>query len=323
MKRSLLILLVVLIVLVSRATAHSASATVTLRAQSEVRSAQPVRVADVAGVQGPQQLSRKIGEVVVATGPLPGERRILDAGYVKARVNAIAPGCGLKLAGPEQVTIVGKCVRISVERLDDEVKNFTLGQLPQDGRTYDITIERSPRGMVLADAPGVEIRCRTMSSCVRPGPNTIGIDALAGGKAVATQSAAIQVKVVADVLVATNAIAQGSALTDQNTRYEQRDVTRVSDAVVARQDADAGSMVARRTIRAGAVITSSDVASPPAVRSGDTVTLTVKCGSVTLSTTAEARQDGRVGENIRVRSTVSESDVRARVTGPGIVEINR
>jgi flagella basal body P-ring formation protein FlgA len=148
------------------------------------------------------------------------------------------------------------------------------------------------------------------------------MDALLAGRAISTASAVLQIKATAAVLIAADTIPVGQALTTQNTKCESRDVTRIKDPIL-QSAANDQSWVARRSIQAGAVITGADVALPPDIRSGDQVTLTVKCGTVAIRTSAEARQDGRVGDSIRVRSSVSNEEVRARITGSGAVEISR
>lgn len=321
MKRALLVLIVVFTVLVARAIAHSAEIKVVLPAQVEVGTSQQVSLKDLAKIQAPKAIAVKLGDVSITSAPLPGEERPLEAHYVQLKLSAAGFG-DVKVAGAAKVTLVGKCRRVSVQQMQDTVKEFALGQLPQSGLTYDIEVERSPREMVLPDDPAIEVKPRLFSSSIHAGVNTIAIEALLNGRTVQTRSAVARIKATANVLMAVDAIPQGKALTEQNTKIESRDVTTVKDPILQGPGEDR-NWVARRTIQSGSIITASDVALPPAIRTGDSVTLTVKCGSVALRTSAEAKQDGRVGDSIRVKSGVSNEDVRARITGPGAVEIAR
>lgn len=323
MKRSILILLVVTGVLIARAAAYPASAKVTLRGETQVRSAEPVRVKDIASIEADDELASKLGDVVVGAGLAPGSRRTIDSRYIKVKLNAAGAGESIAVDGPGRITVTAKCVKISPQELADAARDFVLSQLPQNNRTYEVVVQRLPRELVLPDEGGVEIRPRIMGSSLRPGPITLAIDAVVDGRRVATTSAALQINAMADVLVATATIRQGEALTAQNTTWEQRDVTRIAKAIVMGPGGEMQDWVARRTLNSGRVITSADVALPPTVRRGETVTLMVRCGKVTLRTTAEARQNARTGETVPVRSSASRNDVRARVVGPGLVEINR
>ena len=141
------------------------------------------------------------------------------------------------------------------------------------------------------------------------------------GANAASTSVALRVKAVAEVLTATADIHQNDPLTDKNTSWEKRDITTISTPITKSSDADASERIAHRSLKAGTVITSSDAELPPAVHKGDSVNLVVRCGNVTLRATGEARQDGHIGETVRVFSGVSQGDLRARVVEPGLVEI--
>lgn len=319
MKRALLILLVVVGILVARAIAHSAEVQIALLPQTEVKTSQPIMLKDLAKITAPKALSQKIGEVIISNAPLPGEQRPFEANYVKLKLSS-AGFANNKFTGAAKVIVNGKCIRISSEQQVELVKEYALGLLPHDGLNYEVTIDRVPREMVLPDEPGMDVKPRAFSSTVHPGVNTIAIEATQNGRTIVTRSAVARIKVTATVVIASDTIAQGQPLTAQNTISEVRDITKIKDPIRSGTE-NAQNWVARRTISAGAVITALDVALPPAIHAGESISLTVKCGNVALRTSAEARQDGRIGESIRVKSGVSKEDVRARITGPGAVEI--
>lgn len=320
MKRAFLILAVILGVLVMRATAHSAEMKVTLLPQAEVRTSQLVQLKDLAKVEAAKGLGQRMGEVAITNAPQPGEQRSLEAGYVKLRLSA-AGFANIKFTGAPGVTITGKCIRISPKQQEDIVKEFVLAQLPSEGFAYDVAVDRPSREMILPDEPGVDIKARLFSSAVHPGLNTVAVEATQDGRTILTRSAVARITATATVLMASGTIAQGQPLTTANTITERRNVTKIKDPI--RQTADTQNWIARRTIQPGTVITSSDVALPPAIKIGETVSLTVKCGNVALRISAEAKQEGHIGDSIQVKSEMSKESVRARISGPGAVEIVR
>src|SRR5688500_10182410 len=85
---------------------------------------------------------------------------------------------------------------------------------------------------------------------------------------------------------------------------------------------EVAGLVARRDIAAGEPLTQAIVELPPAVRSGDTVVLTVAIGTVEVIAQATASASGHEGEVIRV---VPEGGrpLKARITGRGSVEVVR
>ena len=80
---------------------------------------------------------------------------------------------------------------------------------------------------------------------------------------------------------------------------------------------------ARRDIRAGEVLTGATVIVPPAIRSGDEVRVSVSTGVIALTSVGRASSSGHVGDLIRVLMPQSRKSLKARITGPGSVEIVR
>jgi flagella basal body P-ring formation protein FlgA len=80
---------------------------------------------------------------------------------------------------------------------------------------------------------------------------------------------------------------------------------------------------ARRDIRAGEVLTDATVVVPPAVKSGDEVRVSISAGLVQVTTVGRASGSGHVGDLIRVLMPETRKSLKARITGPGSVEIVR
>jgi flagella basal body P-ring formation protein FlgA len=80
---------------------------------------------------------------------------------------------------------------------------------------------------------------------------------------------------------------------------------------------------ARRDIRAGELLTDAAVIVPLLVKSGDEVRVSVSAGAVQVTGIGRASGSGRVGDLIRVLMPSSRRGLKARITGPGSVEIVR
>jgi len=77
------------------------------------------------------------------------------------------------------------------------------------------------------------------------------------------------------------------------------------------------------SLAAGEVVTAQAVASRPAVRSGDLVRARARAGTAIVVAALTAAQDGVEGAVIRVVNKESRRELRARVVGPGEVEVIR
>jgi len=80
---------------------------------------------------------------------------------------------------------------------------------------------------------------------------------------------------------------------------------------------------ARRDIRAGEVLTDAAVIVPPFVKSGDEVRVSVAAGAIEVTSVGRASGSGHAGDLIRVLMPTSRRGLKARITGPGSVEIVR
>lgn len=303
--------------------AAAASVKVTLRAEATVLPAQVVALRDIAQVTGTTALARKVGDVMIGVGPLPGKKRALASSYVKSRIEAAGIAGQVTMAGAGTVELVGSCIRWDREAIARAAAELVQASLPQDGSIYQTSVDRLPKEMTTAGGAKTELRARLLSRTAKAGPNTVAVDAMLDGRAAATTSVNVQVRRTAEVLTAVANIRQGENLTEQNTAWSSQDITRTPDAIVRPQDATEQTLAAKRSIGTGSVITQADVTSPSAVKRGDTVILIVKCGSVRLATTAEVKQDRRAGESVSVRPAMSEQNVTGRVVEPGLVEVVR
>ena len=123
------------------------------------------------------------------------------------------------------------------------------------------------------------------------------------------------VRVRVPALVAATALPSGSVLSASNLR---------SDAVFAAQGAEPVSEPARfigqrlRTaVRAGQALHPAMLEEALWVTTGDEVSLTANDDAVSVTVAAKALEDGRAGEQIRVRNLSSGRTVAAWVTGRG------
>lgn len=80
---------------------------------------------------------------------------------------------------------------------------------------------------------------------------------------------------------------------------------------------DAIGKLSRRNIRAGMAIPAKALVPPPAVRRGDTVTVTVERGGAYLKLVTQAETTARVGDRVSLRNPMSHRRFWARVEGPG------
>lgn len=128
-----------------------------------------------------------------------------------------------------------------------------------------------------------------------------------------------ELEALAPVAVAAIDLPRGVLIAPGDVRLVEKDLSNLREPYL-----DAKSLVGkkvRRALRAGTVLQKALLETPPVVRRGDSVTMTVRSGAMILTARGAARDNGVIGDTIRVRNNDSQKDVLCRVAGPGAVEV--
>jgi flagella basal body P-ring formation protein FlgA len=119
-----------------------------------------------------------------------------------------------------------------------------------------------------------------------------------------------------DALVASTVIEQGSMFDASNFETQSLFRRLPSDAVL---DSDQlRRATTKRRLTPGDVIRYSDIQMVPQINAGETVKLTVKRGSITLTVDMTALEDGYIGDRVELRNDESGETVMATVAGVGV-----
>ena len=130
----------------------------------------------------------------------------------------------------------------------------------------------------------------------------------------------VDVVVTDSVLVARRTLRRGQVLTAEDLVSEQRDVSRLTQGYIS----DARELIGQRMktqLLAGRILTPSVLQADIAVKRGQTVTLTVASGSMTIQMSGKALMDGALSQRIRVENTNSGRIVEGIVRSREHVEV--
>jgi flagella basal body P-ring formation protein FlgA len=198
-------------------------------------------------------------------------------------------------------------------------------------RMGDVRVEvlelSGPRGReddgAMVQCEGPRVRCEGPKAVPEPGSRLgrpIRFILVAGGARVG--SVVAKLEVTGSAVRSSRALTRGEdvaadaiEVVDVELRNILLDRLPTSGEIVGAQ--------ARRDIRAGEVLTGATVVVPSAVKSGDEVRVSVSTGVIELTTMGRASGSGHVGDLIRVLMPQSRKGLKARITGPGSVEIVR
>ncbi len=285
-----------------------------------------VQVHDEATVAGDNVLMGEIAEVQgklhdasVCTSPMPGMTRKISRDQVIIAIRrAGVPDGSIKLICPKS---------ISITRASQTVSGHTLFECAKDALSENDTFQgkvefqpvRLPADQCVP-VGNLELRAKNGAARVRKGYNGMPVEIVIAGKVYRTVHVTVTAKILIPVLVATKSITCASELCADNTAVEDRDVTNAPDDFVT-ADQIPDRAIAAVAISEGAIIRKRWITKPPAIHSGDSVSVVVENGRIRVSSKGIAAQNGRIGDRIKVKLTGDASAVSGIVAAPGIVKI--
>ena len=146
------------------------------------------------------------------------------------------------------------------------------------------------------------------------------VDVTTEGKVERRLAVLVTVRTFGSVLVTSKQLERHAIVGIGDARVETLETTTLPKDVLGAPE-QLANMRTKRIIGEGSVLTESLFEQLPVVGQGEIVKLKVRSKSVLLTLQAVAKEDGRQGSLITVQKVGSHDRIRARVIGPGTVEI--
>jgi flagella basal body P-ring formation protein FlgA len=150
------------------------------------------------------------------------------------------------------------------------------------------------------------------------GNEIIPVEVTVDGKFYRLIPVSVLIKVTTECLVATQNIKIKEPIADK-VILQKRDITYLPDDVITDIDR-IKNKISRQAISSGSIILYKMLDSTPVFRRGDTVTVMVKRGGVTVETTGLSMDDGKEGNIVKIK-LVTGKIIEGRVNFDGKVII--
>ncbi|NBA95740.1 flagellar basal body P-ring formation chaperone FlgA [Pseudomonas sp. R5(2019)] len=129
-----------------------------------------------------------------------------------------------------------------------------------------------------------------------------------------------QVRLFRNVVSVTRPLKREAIIGEQDVALRERDVGLLNQGYLTSVDEAIGQKLVRPTV-IDQILTPVHLQQAEVVRKGDHVVIVARSGSLSVRMPGEALSKGGLSEQIRVRNLNSKRVVKARVTGPGQVEV--
>jgi flagella basal body P-ring formation protein FlgA len=188
--------------------------------------------------------------------------------------------------------------------------------------SQDVTITQLGQTMDLKASSGVI----TMTAEVLRGvnynsPTNVAVLIKANGKVIARIVVRLSVKLYQNVVIISRPITTGSLLTLEDLKYERFDTGRLSQGYYTDINKLVG-LVVRRPASPGTIVNDYLVDKPIIIKRGATVSIVSRVGTLEVSATGQAMQDGKEGQLIRVQNLSTKRFIVAKVLSENVVLVS-
>lgn len=130
-----------------------------------------------------------------------------------------------------------------------------------------------------------------------------------------------QVRLFREVVTVVRPVKRDGVLSEADIMLAERDVGLLNQGYLTDLEQALGRK-ATRAMQPDQVLAPVHIRQAEAIRRGDQVVISARSGGINVRMPGEALSDGTVGKQISVRNQRSQRVVRARVIGPGQVEVS-
>jgi flagella basal body P-ring formation protein FlgA len=284
---------------------------VTLRSESTVRGPE-IRLGEIASVEGDDaSLVQRLREAEVGRATLPGLSRPLDMSYLKARLRQLpVDPSAVILESPGTVSVTTASQRVEGNDLAAFVREQLAAERGGAAESLAVQVTGPVAPLVLPEGR-LELKLRSRPGAELRGTTAHPVEAWVDGTLVRSVSVPVRISLLGEVVVAARPLVRGTILGPEDVRVERRELTNGPEPL--RTTREAMDHRATRNIAYGEVIHAGLLELPPLVRRGETVLVSAEGRGVRAVLQAEAREDGRLGQVIRVRNLSSGREVYGRV----------
>ncbi|MEX0603202.1 MAG: flagellar basal body P-ring formation chaperone FlgA [Marinobacter sp.] len=127
-------------------------------------------------------------------------------------------------------------------------------------------------------------------------------------------------KITGEAFVAARPLGRGDRLREEMISRSEVVINSIRRGAIKKLE-DLIGMEISRPINAGTVFTPDLVSAPDAVSRGDHVIIIARSGNFSVQSRGKALGNGRIGEQVRIENLSSSRTLRARIIGPGRVEV--
>lgn len=253
--------------------------------------------------------------------PDPGQERVLSAALIRQALLQRAPELNQATwAGAQTVTVRRDGLVIDQPALEQLLSGYLKAnreRLPKARIAFkNMQFPPSfvlPKGKLVTEVIPADSRIL--------GSRRFTVIFRVDGQVVRNLSLRGELEALAPVVVAAADLDRGTVLREADLNLVEMDLTSLRNPCL-----DPGAVLGqklKRPVRQGTPLDPATVEMPPVISRGETVTILLSRGALSLTARGQALESGLQDETIRVRNNDSQRDISGRVVEPGVVIVEQ
>jgi flagella basal body P-ring formation protein FlgA len=259
--------------------------------------------------------------IEVASAPAPGNEFRFQSRFLDYKIgSAIANEKDeITLTTPDSIVVRRTAQTVSAQQMKSIFKDYVLDSTswPADRLTFERI--NTPEALALPEG-NLNWEVEGRGNPQRLGNISTSVSFLVDGEMIRKVSVSGRVSVRRSVIKAARRIRKGDVIDRGDITRVSVNSTRINGDAVTELDAVVGKR-AVQSLSSGRVLTSRMVDDPPLIRKGNRVVIRAAKSTILITAIGQAMEDGKPGEQVRVKNTGSGKEILATVRGPGLVEV--
>ena len=273
-----------------------------------------IRLGDIAQLKGCNDHWK---DILLAHIVRPGATIELPAGYIKARLKLKGvPVERLKLNIPEVVKIERKAIKITKRDLIAMTRHCIKSNNPWGNRLRITQIR--PQNDIMLPQGKLSYSCQLENSPL--GSFSLPIIFKVNGHIAARTWVMVKTSLITPIVVSAYPIQRGEIITKDKLRIIKKDLSGLPAGIFFNKNALIGKR-AKVNIGANRIIYKNMVEIPPVIKRGQRVMIIAESDSLKVTVPGKAKENGRIGDIIKVQNLLSKKVVVGKVVSDQTVRV--
>jgi flagella basal body P-ring formation protein FlgA len=279
-----------------------------------------IKLGDVSILRGSDQETSQAGGVGLGSFCVAGQLITLDRAMIESRLRCSGvKSVGIEFSGAESVTVRRKSEIVKGVEFAEMAESFLSSYNPEAGGCNYRCLRIPEDFIVPGDANGITFSTHLAGSSQVSGYTKVNVCILNDGNQAGVRQVTFRRRWEVQRVVTTQDVMSGQEFSRENIKVvkglsdqAQRSDWQAPYGLVARRDMAAGTVVDARMV---SIVTEEII-----VKRNENVLIKIDKPGLLITTFGKALENGKCGENIKVRNNDSNRTILARVNADGSVE---